>query len=189
MSRMRLVLTIAMAALVGHIMPGDRALAQNAVTTQPIDPFGLEVTLQAKTIIYIEGAANWDSAFEALTGSFKTIEEYLNKEGLKADGPAMTIYTATDDTGFQFKAAVPLAQAPRNPPPNGITIGQSPAGKALKFVHRGSYDAMDNTYEAITNFLDDKQLDAADLFVEEYVTDPLKTAEDKLVINVLVPLK
>ena len=70
-----------------------------------------------------------------------------------------------------------------------MAIGQSPAGKALKFVHRGSYDAMDNTYEAITNFLDDKQLDAADLFIEEYVTDPLKTPEANLVINVLVPLK
>ena len=37
--------------------------------------------------------------------------------------------------------------------------------------------------------LDDKKLEAKDTFVEEYVTDPLKTAEDKLVINVYVPLK
>ena len=28
-----------------------------------------------------------------------------------------------------------------------------------------------------------------DTFIEEYITDPLKTAEDKLVINVYVPLK
>jgi hypothetical protein len=48
---------------------------------------------------------------------------------------------------------------------------------------------MDNTYEAITNHLDDKKLEAKDMFIEEYLTDPLKTAEDKLVINVFVPLK
>jgi effector-binding domain-containing protein len=48
---------------------------------------------------------------------------------------------------------------------------------------------MDNTYEAITNHLDDKNLEAKDTFIEEYLTDPLKTAEDKLVINVFVPLK
>jgi effector-binding domain-containing protein len=48
---------------------------------------------------------------------------------------------------------------------------------------------MDNTYEAITNHLDARKLEAKDMFIEEYVTDPLKTAEDKLVINVLVPLK
>jgi effector-binding domain-containing protein len=27
------------------------------------------------------------------------------------------------------------------------------------------------------------------MFIEEYLTDPLKTSEDKLVINVFVPLK
>src|ERR1700749_3678 len=61
--------------------------------------------------------------------------------------------------------------------------------KALKFVHRGSYDNMDNTYEAITNHLEEKKIETKDIFIEEYITDPLKTAEDKLVINVYVPLK
>jgi effector-binding domain-containing protein len=48
---------------------------------------------------------------------------------------------------------------------------------------------MDTTYEAITNFLDEKQLDAQDLFIEEYQTDPVATPEDKLVIDVYVPVK
>ena len=55
----------------------------------------------------------------------------------------MTIYTQTDDSGFAFRAAVPIAQAPENPPKGDIAVGQAPSGKALKFVHRGSYDAMD----------------------------------------------
>jgi effector-binding domain-containing protein len=83
---------------------------------------------------------------------------------------------------------VPVDEAPKTLPKE-ISAGKSPDGKALKFVHRGSYDNMDNTYEAITNHLDDKQLEAKDMFIEEYVTDPLKTAEDKLIINVFVPLK
>ena len=45
------------------------------------------------------------------------------------------------------------------------------------------------TYEAITNYLDDKQLEAKDLFIEEYVTDPVTTPEDKLVVNIYVPIK
>ena len=48
---------------------------------------------------------------------------------------------------------------------------------------------MDTTYEAITNYLDEKQLDAKDLFIEEYQTDPVNTPEDKLVIDVYVPVK
>ena len=68
-------------------------------------------------------------------------------------------------------------------------LANRPAGRAFKFIHRGSYDAMDTTYEAITNYLDEKQLEAKDLFVEEYVTDPVTTPEDKLVINIYVPIK
>ena len=84
---------------------------------------------------------------------------------------------------------MPIAEAPKDPPKGDIAVGQAPSGKALKFVHRGSYDAMDSTYEAITNYLDDKQLDAKELFIEEYATDPVKTSVDNLVINVFVPVK
>ena len=48
---------------------------------------------------------------------------------------------------------------------------------------------MDSTYEAITNYLDEKKLEASDLFVEQYVTDPVTTQEDDLVIEVYVPVK
>ena len=100
----------------------------------------------------------------------------------------MIVYTSTDDTGFSYLAEIPVDQEPKNLPKT-ISVAKSPEGKALKFVHRGSYDNMDNTYEAITNHLDDKKLEAKDTFIEEYITDPLKTEEDKLVINVYVPLK
>lgn len=167
----------------------SRLSAQTPVQTQAIDPFGQEVTLEPKTIVYLAGTATWDSAFDTLVESLKTVYAYLDKAGIKPAGPAMTIYTSTDDAGFQFQAAVPVAEAPTDLPKDKLAAGKSPEGKVLKFVHRGTYDAMDTTYEAITNYLDDKGLDAKDLFIEEYVTDPVKTAEDKLVVNVFVPIK
>lgn len=163
--------------------PGQPAPVQGA------DPFGEEVTLAPKTIVYLKGSATWDSAFETLVDAFKSVQAYVAKEGLKTEGPLMTVYTGMDDTGFQFQAAIPIAEEPKEAPRGDIAIGKSPSGKALKFVHRGSYDSMDATYDAITNFLDERRLEAQDSFVEEYVTDPVTTPEDKLVINILVPLK
>jgi len=156
---------------------------------QPGDAFGEQVTLPERTIVYITGHSNWDTAFDTLIDAFKSLREYLDKQDVKPTGSALTIYTQTDDTGFSFKAALPIEQAPKDPPKGDIGVGPAPSGRALKFVHRGSYDAMDSTYEAITNFLDDKQLEAKDLFIEEYATDPVKTAPDKLVVNVFVPVK
>ena len=155
---------------------------------QAADPFGEEITLTPNTVVIVKGEAKWDVAFETLTDAFKTLGALLDKQGIKRTGNQMIVYTSTDDTGFTFQAELPVDQEPKNLAKN-MSIGKSPEGKVLKFVHRGSYDNMDNTYEAITNFLDDKKLEAKDTFIEEYITDPLKTAEDKLIINVYVPLK
>jgi effector-binding domain-containing protein len=159
-----------------------------AAPVQVADPFGEQITLEPKTVVIIKGNANWDSAFDTLIESFKSLSALLDKQGIKPAGNPMIVYTATDDAGFTFMAEIPVDQDPKNLT-KAMSIGKSPEGKALKFVHRGSYDNMDNTYEAITNHLDDKKLEAKDTFIEEYITDPLKTAEDKLVINVYVPLK
>jgi effector-binding domain-containing protein len=155
----------------------------------PDDPFGEEVTLVPKTIIFLKGNSTWDKALESLVDAFKSVYALLEKQGIKRTGPAMTIYTQADDTGFQYQAAVPIAEPPKDLPKGDIAVGQSPGGRALKFIHRGSYDSMDNTYEAITNHLDEKRLEAADVFIEEYETDPVTTPEDKFVVTVYVPIK
>ena len=177
--------------------PADTPTAEKAPTPTPpppaasaqsADPFGEEFTLESKKVVVMKGTANWDAAFDTLIEAFKALTAVLDKQGVKATGNSMIVYTSTDDTGFTFLAQIPVDQDVKSLAKD-ISMGKSPDGKALKFVHRGSYDNMDNTYEAITNHLDDKKLEAKDTFIEEYITDPLKTAEDKLVINVYVPLK
>ena len=54
MSRCRLVPLLAIAAMIGFAGP-QPALAQTRVPTQSIDPFGQEVKLSAKTIVYVVG--------------------------------------------------------------------------------------------------------------------------------------
>ncbi|WP_424628942.1 GyrI-like domain-containing protein [Bradyrhizobium sp. SYSU BS000235] len=159
-------------------------------TTAPksADPFGEEQTLTAKKVLMLKSSATWDSAFETIVGSLKSLSTFLDKQNIKPAGSVIIVYTSTDDNGFTYQAEIPVDQDPKNLT-KGMSIGTSPEGPTLKFVHRGSYDNMDNTYEAITNYLDEKKLEAKDTFIEEYVTDPLNTTEDKLIINVFVPLK
>jgi effector-binding domain-containing protein len=185
---------IAAALMAGGMAPSWTQTSEPAAPAKPdtppaTDPFGEEVMLTAKTIVYMKGSASWDNAYDTLVSAFKSIQGFLDREKINRDGPPMTIYTSTDDTGFQFQAAIPVSAAPTNPPQGDLAVGKSPEGKALKFVHRGSYDAMDTTYDAITNHLDEKRLEAKELFIEQYVTDPTTTPEEKLVIEVYVPLK
>jgi effector-binding domain-containing protein len=165
--------------------PTSAPAAPNARTA---DAFGEQQTLTAKKVVILKGSATWDNAFETLVSSLKTLSAFIDKQGIKPAGSSLIVYTSTDDAGFTFQAEIPVEQDLKNLA-KGMSMGSSPEGPTLKFVHRGSYDNMDNTYEAITNHLDDKKQEAKDTFIEEYVTDPLTTTEDKLVINVFVPLK
>jgi effector-binding domain-containing protein len=196
MPRARLASLVSLCALIAGTAlaqtpppPPPPAPKIDSPSTRPSDSFGEEVQMPERTIVFVRGHGTWDVAFESLIAAFKQVNEYLEKEKIARNGMALTIYTQTDDSGFSFNAAWPVAAAPATPPPGDIAVGQSPSGKALKFVHRGSFDAMDTTYEAITNFLDQKGLDAKELFIEEYVTDPTRTDQEKLVVNVYVPIK
>ena len=160
MSRPRFAVLVAIAALVTSLIQVEALFAQTRVPTQPIDPFGQQTTLAAKTIVYLAGQAKWETAFDTLVEAYKTVYAFLDKEKVQHAGPAFTIYIATDDNGFDFQAAVPVATAPKGQPPGDLTVGQSPDGAVYKFVHRGSYDSMTLTYEAIANFFDEKMLGA-----------------------------
>lgn len=168
------------------------ALAQTLDSPLPLKPgdaFGEEVTLPERTIVYFRGHGSWDTAFETLIDAFASLGDYTELKGIKASGNPMTIYMQTSDAGFDFLAAVPIAEQPADAPKGDIAIGKAPAGRMLKFTHRGSYESLDTTYEAVTNHLDEKQAEAKDTFVEEYVSGPLKAGDNEMVVEIYVPVK
>jgi effector-binding domain-containing protein len=160
-----------------------------AAVPQSTDAFGEDTSLTAKPIVFVKGTSSWDDALGTITGALKKIKGYADKEGLKSDGPAMTIFTAADDKGFDFQVAVPVAAPPKDPPHGDVAVGTSPQGHALKFVYRGSYDELETFYETVTNYLDDKKIELPNSYIEEYSTDLLSTDPEKLVVNVLIPTK
>lgn len=169
--------------------PPPPPLPQATERPRTNDPFAEEVTLAPKTIIYLKGSTTLDKALETLQDAFKSLNTLIDKQGLTRTGPSMTIYTYPDDPddlSFQFQAAVPIATPPRDPPKGDIAVGQSPGGRALKFVYRGSYDAMEDIYEPIASYLDEKQIDVQNLHIEEYQTDLATSPGDKLVVTIYV---
>jgi effector-binding domain-containing protein len=140
---------------------------------------------------YVEGKAIWNEGFSALTGSFGQINAEMAKAGVKAAGRPIAVFVETDDAGFKYRAMIPIEKAPEGKTTlsEAVKLGQTPAGKAMKFEHRGSYEDIDSTYEAITAYLDEKGLEADNFFVEEYLND-VKTPDDpNLQVDIYVLLK
>lgn len=167
----------------GETKPGAVDEAAQAVMSQT-------VTVDARPAVVLKGQGKWEDAAKTLAEAMAKLNVAVAKAGLAANGRPIAVFTKTDDAGFTFEAMAPLTAAPEGKTklPDGLSVGASPAGKALKFQHRGAYDEIDATYEAIAAFLDEKGLDTKDLIIEEYLTD-FKGDDANVDVDIYVFLK
>ena len=163
----------------GDNKTGDKTEPPTGAESPVESVSGQIVDVPARPVLVLKGQAKWDDAAKTLADSLAKVTAAATKAGLAPNGRPFTVFTDTDDNGFHFEAMLPIAKAPEGKVKlaDGVEVGASPAGKALKFEHRGSYDEIDATYEAITAYLDEKGLDTNNVFIEEYLTN-LTDAED-----------
>jgi effector-binding domain-containing protein len=158
--------------------PGDTSISQT-------------IDVQPKPAVILSGSATWDNGFKTLTDVFAQLNDAISKNNLVTAGHPLTVFTSTDDAGFKYSAMIPIAEAPpgKTDLTPEIKIGETPGGKAIRFQHRASYDDIDSTYEAITAYLDEKGLEAKNMFAEEYVKMTKTSDDPSLEVDIYVFLK
>jgi effector-binding domain-containing protein len=162
-----------------------------SVTSGDSGSMGETVDLAARPAAYLDGKAGRDEVYSAILGAIATVRAEIAKAGLKPVDHPIAIFLEADDSGFKFRAAVPIGAAPdgKTQLSDVVKIGLTPIGKAMRFEHRGAYDDIDGTYEAITAYLDEKGVDAQDVFVEEYLNDVKSPEDPNLQVDIYVLLK
>jgi len=166
--------------------PGLPTLVPPSTNSGDVD----EVTLPEKPAAIFTGDSSWDAGFKNLSASFAHILDAMSKAGLKPAGRPLAVFLSADDTNFHYEAMVPLETAPADPQiAPDVKAGVTPSGSAFRFVHKAPYDEIDTTYEAITAYLDSKNIVAKDAFIEEYVSDLKDPSDPNLTINVYVQPK
>lgn len=88
----------------------------------------------------------------ATAESFAVVESKIAEAGASIAGPRVMVTVSADEARIVFRAGYPFTgPAPANDP--RVSTGQTPAGRALKFVHAGSSSAMGATYQMIGAWL------------------------------------
>lgn len=159
--------------------------------TVPDTSISQTIELQPRPVIMLSGQSTWDEGFKSLNESFTKLNEALNKNNIRSAGNPMAVFTETDDSGFKFSAMIPVEKAPEGKPdvPADVSFGTSPGGKVMRFQHRSAYDDIDSTYEAITAYLDEKGLEAKNMFAEEYLNRTKSSDDPSLEVDIDVFLK
>ena len=96
MSRQRIAAPILLAVVLAFA--ASPALAQRAAPPanmdapqplQPGDAFGEVVTLPERTMVYLKGHSNWDSAFDTLVDAFKSLGQILHSRTFYHPTPSL----------------------------------------------------------------------------------------------------
>lgn len=174
------------------------ALAQQSteigtLAPAPADPTTPdEVTLTSRPAAAMRGQSSWDEGYDSLMNAFATLKGAMGKAGVRVTGAPLATFLETDDQGFKFEAMLPVDAAPGSRPaglPAEVTFGATPAGRAIRFVHRAPYDDIDSTYEAISAYLDSKGIEVKESFTEEYVQQGANAGDTTLDLNIYVQPK
>ena len=157
---------------------------------QTVGNNGETITLVTRPAATLDGKANRDDIFGAIVGGIKIIKAEMDKAGLKPAGRPMAVFLSATDEDFRYRVEIPIDSVPAGKIElsQAVKIGQTPIGKAMRFEHRGAYDDIDSTYDAITAYVDEKGVDAQDVFIEEYMTDLDSPDDPNTVVNIEVLL-
>lgn len=169
-------------------VPAGMSIAPELQQSKLPDTF----TLVSKPALVMSGQSTWEGGYQKLKESFETLKSAAQSAGMGITGHPVTIFIATTEMDFRFDAMLPIDKVPNQLPanfPNGMHIGVTPSGRAMRFVHQAPYDEIDSAYEQITAYLDAKEIDVRDSFIEEYVTLGASDTDPSTTINIVIQPK
>jgi effector-binding domain-containing protein len=171
--------------------PAQAAPTQAAPAAAMEDNSIKEETIAAHAALTTHGATTSDDGYAKISEAVAKLRAAAQKAGLKENGRPLAVFSDAADNDFQFDAMLPVdvppgAKLDLGP---GVSLAQTPSGKALRFEHRGPYDDIDSTYDAIAAYLDAKGLEARNLYSEEFLNDAQDSSDMKLQVDIHVFMK
>ena len=104
--------------------------------------------------------------------NFTAIGKAIGTAGAKAGAP-MGLYYKYDDANMSADMAAAIPVEGKDVKAKGFENITLPAAKAYVLDYYGDYSKMKPAYDAIHGKMKQLGIEKADLFVEEYVTDPM----------------
>jgi len=110
----------------------------------------------------------------------------LGKQGLQPCGAPFTIYHNMDmkdlDVEMGFPVGADFAASGR------VVQGAIPGGRTAVTVHKGPYETIGETYNALTAFIAKSKAVPKGLCYESYLNDPQTTRPEELLTEICFPL-
>lgn len=169
-----------------------KALAEGMPSADFSD-LDVEVTeVEPMTMAYFEGTSTQqtEQVSEDLASAYAQVVGFIESQGLTPSGPPLTVNHLWEDNVYEFQAGMPIAEAPEEAvaADSPVQIGTTYGGKAVRAVHRGSYDSMPETYEKLMAYMAAHGYEYSGSPWDIWISDPETTPEEDLITHIHFPL-
>jgi effector-binding domain-containing protein/uncharacterized protein YndB with AHSA1/START domain len=151
------------------------------------------ITVEAQDIAYIAATSIPLAAAisEAMGDAYFKVLNFMDRHGLVAAGPAISISRGYQGADLNFDAAIPVGGITDDTPRNsqGVKLGTTYAGPVIRVKHVGSYLSLGETHDKIAAYLAALGIERNGDAWESYVSDPTRTREASLVTFVYYPIR
>ena len=113
-----------------------------------------------------------DDVASMLGNCLPAVFAYAQRTGLPITGPPFARYPEMGMGSFLVEAGMTIAALPDGVPGDGIEVLEIPAGRAAVAIHRGPYERLAATHQAVESWIRAENLSVAGPPRENYLTDP-----------------
>jgi len=133
--------------------------------------------------------------YDQIPEGFGRLYAWIERHEHKATGMPTAVYfnvpsdESASDAVWELRAPIAgdLSDAP--PDEDGIGVRSVPAIDVITAVHKGPYDSVLPTYQALWGWIEDNGYEPCGPPMERYLNDPGKTHPAEALTEVLMPVK
>lgn len=146
--------------------------------------------LQAETVVALE----MHGPFAQIPQALGRLYEWTMEHGYTPQGMPETVYltdpmtTPEPDAAWEVWTPVKGEPAPMAPDPEGFTVKRIPVRHMASAVHKGPYESVGDTWDALMKWMHDAGIEPAGPPVESYLNDPGTVAPEEYLTELRVPV-
>ena len=153
------------------------------ITTRVIDAV-------AQPMIYVSSRSSMqpDEIRRTMEKSFALLGRFLQEQTVMPLAPPLAVYRDWDGRMVTIDVGFPVSETDASKAKGEIKAGRTPAGPAIKTVHRGSYAGLRTTYALLDEAMKAKGFRPAKVSWEIYFGEPGKTPDEDLITEIYMLL-
>jgi effector-binding domain-containing protein len=149
------------------------------------------VQIEPMTVAYLE----MRGAYSQVPAGFATLYQWLATMGLTPAGMPQAVYNPNPaevpeaESRWELWAPVAPEAAPRATDGQGCGVKVVPARTVARAVHKGPYDAIDETYAALWSWVAEHGHEVIGPPEEAYLTDPNEAPPEEYLTQISFPIR